>query len=52
MTTIEEIIDARVWSGIHFRNADVQGERIGLDVAKWREHHFFQAVRPRDHHDD
>ena len=41
---IEEIIDARVWSGIHFRNADVQGERIGRDVAKWREHHYFAAV--------
>jgi PAP2 superfamily len=41
---IEEIIDARVWSGIHFRNADVQGERIGRDIAKWRQHHYFAAA--------
>jgi hypothetical protein len=45
---IDEIVDARVWSGIHFRNADVQGERIGRDVAKWREHHYFAAVH--SHH--
>jgi hypothetical protein len=45
---IEEIIDARVWSGIHFRNADVQGEKIGRDVAKWREHHYFAPVHGHD----
>jgi hypothetical protein len=42
---IDEIVDARVWSGIHFRNADEQGARIGRQVAKWREQHYFQAVR-------
>jgi hypothetical protein len=46
---IDEIVDARVWSGIHFRTADEQGARIGTQVAKWRDRHFFQAVR---HHDD
>ena len=45
---IEEIIGARVWSGIHFRNADVQGERIGGDVAKWRRHHYFAPLRGHD----
>jgi PAP2 superfamily len=43
---IEEIIDARIWSGIHFRTADVQGARIGRQVAKWRHRHF----RPVDEH--
>jgi hypothetical protein len=42
---IEEIVDARVWSGIHFRTADEQGERIGQQVARWRNNHYFQAVR-------
>ena len=26
---IDEVVDARVWSGIHFRNADEQGAKIG-----------------------
>jgi PAP2 superfamily len=43
---IAEIVDARVWSGIHFRTADEQGERIARDVAKWREKHYFAAVHP------
>ena len=41
---IDEIVDARVWSGIHFRNADVQGARVGSDVARWRRDHGF--LRP------
>jgi hypothetical protein len=42
---IEEVVDARVWSGIHFRTADEQGEVIGRDVAKWRYKHYLQPVR-------
>jgi hypothetical protein len=41
---IHEIIDARVYSGIHFRIADVQGAVIGKKVANWREKHFFQPA--------
>jgi hypothetical protein len=44
---IDEIVDARVWSGIHFRNADEQGARIGRRVANWREQqHYFRPVHP------
>jgi hypothetical protein len=42
---IKEIIDARVWSGIHFRIADQQGARIGRQVARWRQRHFFRPAR-------
>ena len=42
--TIKEIIDARVYAGIHFRTADVQGSIIGKKVAHWAEKHYFQAV--------
>jgi hypothetical protein len=42
---IDEIIDARVWSGIHFRTADEQGARIGKQVAKWRHRHFFRPAK-------
>jgi PAP2 superfamily len=38
---IEEIIDARVYSGIHFRSADVQGARLGKQVARYRDRHYF-----------
>lgn len=41
---IKEIIDARVWAGIHFRTADVQGYVIGRKVAHELEKHYFQPV--------
>lgn len=41
---IEEIIDARVYSGIHFRTADEQGARLGKQVARWREQHHLQPA--------
>jgi hypothetical protein len=39
-----EIIDARVWGGIHFRTADVQGVVIGRQVADWLREHYFQPT--------
>ena len=41
---IKEIVDARVWSGIHFRTADVQGQRIGRHVAGYRQGRYFRPV--------
>jgi hypothetical protein len=41
---IKEVIDARVWSGIHFRNADVQGAVLGKKVVSWLDKHYFQPV--------
>ncbi len=32
LDAIKEVIDARVWSGIHFRTADVQGAVLGKKV--------------------
>jgi hypothetical protein len=41
----EEIINARVWSGIHFRAADEQAARIAKEIAQYRnKHHYFKAV--------
>jgi hypothetical protein len=42
---LKEIIDARVWGGIHFRTADVQGAVIGKKVAHWLRKHYLQPVR-------
>ena len=39
---IDEVIDARVWSGIHFRTADEQGARVGREVAQWRKRNYFR----------
>jgi hypothetical protein len=42
---LDEIVNVRVWSGIHFRTADEAGAKIGRDVAQWRERHYFRAVK-------
>jgi len=36
---VEEIVDARVWSGVHFRTADVQAAQLGRAVARARRKH-------------
>jgi hypothetical protein len=41
---LKEIIDARVWSGIHFRTADVQGAVLGKNVAHYLRKHYFQPL--------
>ncbi len=41
---IAEIVDARVWSGIHFRTADRQGQHIGRHVAGYRQGRYFRPV--------
>jgi hypothetical protein len=49
---LQEIIDARVWGGIHFRTADEQGAKLGAKVAKFEQKHFFQTVGDDDEGDD
>jgi PAP2 superfamily len=39
---LEEIIDARVWGGIHFRWADVQGAEFGKAVVDYMTRHYFR----------
>jgi len=39
-----EAIDARVWSGIHFRTADVVASQMGTQVADWALDHYFQPT--------
>jgi hypothetical protein len=41
---LEENINARVWAGIHFRTADVQGVRLGKRVARYLHKHYLQPV--------
>ena len=41
---LKEIIDSRVWGGIHFRTADVQGAVLGKKVVHHMDRHYFQPV--------
>jgi len=42
---LKEVLDARVWGGIHFRTADMQGSVIGLKVSHYLVKHFFAKVQ-------
>ena len=37
----DDIVEARIWSGIHFRFADTEGAKIGRKVARWGNRHAF-----------
>jgi hypothetical protein len=41
---LKEITDARVWAGLHFRTADVQGRNLGINVANYMADNYFQPV--------
>jgi hypothetical protein len=41
----QDIINARVWNGIHFRSADVAGVGIGTQVANWAVDHYFAPTK-------
>ncbi len=49
---LKEIIEARIWAGLHFRTADIQGKVLGRKIAHYMARHYFQPVdsgrtRPR-----
>jgi hypothetical protein len=41
---LEEITEARIWAGLHYRTADVQAKILGRKVAHYMAKHFFQPV--------
>jgi hypothetical protein len=42
---LKEVLGARVWGGIHFRTADMQGSVIGMKVSHYLVKHFFTQVQ-------
>jgi hypothetical protein len=42
---LEEIIEARIWAGLHYRTADVQAVTLGRNIAQFMAEHYFQPVR-------
>lgn len=43
-----DVVDARVWLGIHFRFADTRGLQMGQHVAEWVLDHYFGRMPRRD----
>jgi len=44
-----DVVNVRVWQGIHFRFADMEGRRQGRQVAKWAFKHFLRPIDDEDH---
>jgi hypothetical protein len=42
--TLAEITEARIWAGLHYRTADVQGQQLGRNVADYMAENYFQPV--------
>ena len=42
-----QVVDARVWLGFHFRNSVEQGEKLGNNVAGWELKQYFQPALDR-----
>ncbi len=49
---IDELVEARIWSGIHFRTADEHGAKIGKDVARYAAKRYFRPVKAQELGDD
>jgi hypothetical protein len=41
---LTELVEARIWAGLHFRTADLQGKALGQTVACYAARHYFQPV--------
>ena len=41
---LDEIEDARIWAGLHYRTADIQGMELGQNVADYAAANYFQPV--------
>ena len=44
---ISEVVEARIWAGLHYRTADLQGRALGRKVADYAAAHYFQPVGHR-----
>jgi hypothetical protein len=47
-----DVVNVRVYEGIHFRFADVQARKQGRLVAQWASSHFLRPVDDADHDDE
>ena len=47
-----DVVNARVYEGIHFRPADVEARKQGRQVAEWAFSHFLRPVNEDDNDDE
>ena len=47
-----QLIDARVWIGFHYRFSDVEGVKLGTNVARWTLSHYFRSAKSDDNNDN
>jgi hypothetical protein len=45
-----DVVDARIWLGIHFRFADTAARDMGRRIARWTIDHYFQPVHNHGKH--
>jgi hypothetical protein len=48
----QEVVDARIYEGIHFRFADEAARKQGTSVANWAFRNFLRPLNDHDHDDD
>jgi hypothetical protein len=41
---LDELVEARIWAGLHFRTADVQARQLGTNIANFAAANYFQPV--------
>jgi hypothetical protein len=41
---VDEIVEARIWAGLHYRTADVQAVLLGTNVANYAAANYFEPV--------
>ena len=41
---LAELIEARIWAGLHYRTGDVQAQQLGRNVANYMAANYFQPV--------
>jgi hypothetical protein len=41
---LAELIEARIWAGLHYRSADVAGQLLGRNVANYGAANYFHPV--------
>jgi hypothetical protein len=41
---LQEIIEARIWAGLHYRTADVQARQLGERVVEYMQQQYFQPL--------
>ena len=41
---LDEVVEARIWAGLHFRTADVQARQLGTNVANYAAANYFEPV--------